>query len=200
MAENVSGFRHETDRLILRDWREDDWPRFWELTNTPAVMRWLGDEADEATKAGARERLEAYRRDHGHTFWVCQRKADGGHLSGEMLGFCGLKRSNAEGAPVEGMMEVGWRLREDAWGRGYAKEAAIASLRLGFGRFGGEEIVALTVEGNTASWGLMRRLGMVRRDDLDFHDPRYLAHLNPTIVHWIAADAWRDGEFGRNIG
>ena len=192
MAEPASdAFRHETERLVLRDWREDDWPRFWQLTNTPAVMRWLGDEADEATKAGARERLEGYRRDHGHTFWVLERKDDGGHLSGEMLGFCGLKRSNVEGEAVFGMMEVGWRLREDAWGHGYAKEAAIASLDLGFDRFGADEIVALTVDGNTASWGLMKRLGMTRREDLDFEDPRWGPHLNPSIVYSITRDAWQ---------
>jgi hypothetical protein len=38
----MAEFRHETDRLILRDWREEDWPFFWEGTNTPGVMRWLG--------------------------------------------------------------------------------------------------------------------------------------------------------------
>lgn len=186
----ADAFRHETERLVLRDWREEDWPRFWELCNTPAVMRWLGGVADEATQAGAQERLEGYRRDHGYTFWVCERKADGGHLSGEMLGFCGLKRSSVENEPVFGMMEIGWRLREDAWGHGYAKEAALASLDLGFGRFGGEEIVALTVAGNAASWGLMLRLGMTRREDLDFTDPRWGPELNPTIVYSIDRDAW----------
>ena len=187
----MGAFRHETERLVLRDWRADDWEDFWRHCNTPAVMRWLGGVADAQTQVGAQERLEGYRRDHGHTFWVCERKEDGGHLSGEMLGFCGLKRSNVEGESVFGMMEVGWRLREDAWGRGYAKEAAIASLDLGFDRFGGEEIVALTVPGNTASWGLMERLGMTRRAELDFTDPRWGPELNPTIVYAITAGQWR---------
>ncbi|WP_338242069.1 GNAT family N-acetyltransferase [Aurantiacibacter hainanensis] len=188
----MAEFRHETDRLVLRDWREADWPRFWELTNTPAVMRWLGDPADEAAKADARHRLEGYRENFGHTFWVVERKADDGHLSGELLGFCGLKRSNVEGAPVFDMPEIGWRMREDAWGRGYAKEAASASLDLGFGRFAYAEIVALTVQGNAASWGLMQRLGMVRRKDLDFQDARWPAELNPTIVYSITAQQWTD--------
>ena len=186
----MAEFWHETARLVLRDWRDEDWPVFRDLTNTPAVMRWLGGVADEATYAGARQRLEGYRRDHGHTFWVLERRADGGHLSGEMLGFCGLKRSNAEGETVCGMMEVGWRMREDAWGHGYAKEAASASLDLGFGHFGADEIVALTVAGNTASWGLMKRLGMRRREDLDFEDPRWGPDLNPTIVYAITASEW----------
>ena len=108
MADAMSGFRHETERLILRDWREEDWPPFWQATNTPAVMRWLGGVCDEAKKQGAQERLLSYEREHGHTFWVIERKSDGA-----ILGFCGLKRSNQQGGPI-GMMEVGWRLREDA--------------------------------------------------------------------------------------
>ncbi|GAA5046130.1 GNAT family N-acetyltransferase [Erythrobacter westpacificensis] len=186
----MSEFRHETERLILRDWREEDWPRFWELTNTPAVMRWLGGVASEETKAAARARLEGYRANFGHTFWVLERKDDDGHLSGEMLGFCGLKRANVKGTPVFDMVEVGWRMREDAWGHGYAREAAIASLDLAFDRFAAEQVIALTVEGNAASWGLMRRLGMTRREDLDYLDDNWPAELNPTIVHLITAQEW----------
>ena len=186
----MSEFRHETQRLILRDWREEDWPRFWELTNTPDVMRWLGGVASAETKAAARARLESYRAKFGHTFWVLERKGDGGHLSGEMLGFCGLKRANVEGTPVFDMVEVGWRMREDAWGHGYAKEAAIASLNLAFDRFDAEQVIALTVDGNAASWGLMRRLGMTRREDLDYVDANWPAEFNPTIVHLITAQEW----------
>lgn len=185
MAEGASEFRHETARLVLRDWREDDWPEFWRVTNTPAVMRWLGGVADEATRESARARLESYQNDHGHTFWVVERKDDGA-----LLGFCGLKRSNQAGGP-QGMMEAGWRLREDAWGKGYAKEAATAALDLAFGRFGADETIALTVERNTASWGLMVKLGMLRREDLDFASPDFDAE-NPLIIAYaISREAWQ---------
>ena len=178
-------FRHETDRLILRDWREEDWPRFWEGTNTPAVMRWLGGVCDADKRAGVQDRLLGYQRDHGHTFWVLERKADGA-----ILGFCGLKRCNQAGGPL-GMMEVGWRLREDAWGQGYAKEAATASLDLAFERYGADEVVALTVARNIASWGLMVRLGMQRREDLDFANADFDPEEPTIIVYSITQHEWR---------
>ena len=184
MTETV---RHETDRLILRDWREEDWAPFFEHTNTPVVMRWLGGVLDESGADDARGRLVSYQNDHGFTFWVVERKSDGGHLAGEILGFCGLKRSNQEGGPI-GEYEVGWRLREDAWGKGYAKEAAIASLVLGFERFDAPRIIALTVEQNTASWGLMERLGMKRRKDLDFPNSDFGAET--IIVYSITRKEW----------
>ena len=180
----MADFRVETERLVLRDWRDGDWPVFWATTNTPAVMRWLGGVADEAGQQAAQDRLLSYQRDHGHTFWVLERRGDG-----SLLGFCGLKRCNQAGGPV-GMMEVGWRLREDAWGQGYAKEAANASLDVAFDRFGADEVVALTVTGNTASWGLMERLGMRRREDLDFDNSDFDPESGRIIVYSIAHAAW----------
>lgn len=181
----MGDFRHETARLVLRDWREDDWAEFWRVTNTPSVMRWLGGVLDEAGKAASRVRLESYQRDHGHTFWVVERREDGA-----LLGFCGLKRSNEPGGP-QGMMEVGWRLREDAHGQGYAREAATASLDLAFTRFGADEVIALTVQGNAPSWGLMLRLGMERREDLDFASPDFDPE-NPVIIAYsIARETWK---------
>ena len=180
----MADFRHETGRLILRDWRAEDWEPFWQATNTPAVMRWLGGVCDAAKRQGAQDRLLSYERDHGHTFWAIERKEDGA-----ILGFCGLKRCNQEGGPI-GMMEVGWRLREDAWGRGYAKEAATASLDLAFDRFCADEVIALTVDANTPSWGLMIRLGMERREDFDFANADFDPDSGRIIVYSITREAW----------
>jgi RimJ/RimL family protein N-acetyltransferase len=176
----------ETERLLLRDWTEADVEPFLEHTNTPAVMRWLG-----GVKAGP-ERYEGIRRcmrwqeERGFTFWVVERKADGA-----LLGFCGIKLADTPGSPIEGQYEVGWRLREDVWGQGYAKEAALASLDFAFGKLGAGRVVAITFQGNEASWGLMERLGMTRRPELDYDDARF-PELNPTIVYDL-----RPGELRR---
>lgn len=175
----------ETDRLILREWGEGDADSFYAAMNTPAVMRHLGGVQDRSTWEAAVGRIEGFQRDYGHTFWLLERKEDG-----ELLGFCGLKRVNAGGTILTGQFEVGWRLRESAWGQGYAKEAAIASLDLAFGKFGAPNVVALTVEQNKDSQGLMKRLGMTRRAEFDFDDPRFGPELNPTIVYSIDAADW----------
>ena len=181
MAEVVS----ETERLRLRMWDKADEDVFVRHTNTPAVMRWLGGVRERSFFDAGFERLQSYQREHGHTLWVVERKCDGA-----LLGFCGLKRVNNQGATCTGDFEIGWRLREDAWGQGFAKEAAIASLDLAFGRLGAPHVVALTVSGNSSSRGLMKRLGMTRREDLDFEDPTEGPELNPIIVYSIAAADW----------
>lgn len=177
----------QTERLRLRTWQPGDREEFVRRLNTPAVMRWLGGVQDEAAYTAAFDRLDGFQRDFGHTFWIVERKSDGA-----LLGFCGLKRVNAPGAPFPADFEIGWRLREDAWGQGFAKEAAIASLDLAFGRFAAPHVVALTIPGNRDSQGLMQRLGMTRREDLDFIDTRFAnpGELNPTIVYRIEAEDW----------
>lgn len=187
-------FRHETARLVLRDWREEDWDEFFRLTDTPAVMRWLGGPLGAEGRRLQRERVTHCRARNGFCFWVVERLADGGHLAGEMLGFCGLKRADAPDSSITGAFEIGWRLREDSWGRGYAKEAALAALELAFGTFGAHEVFAITVSGNAASWGLMIRLGMERRAELDYDDTRFTGAVRRQIIHSITRDQWESLE------
>jgi len=180
----MGDFRLETERLTLRDWQDADWEPFFAATNTPAVMRWLGGVMDADKMAGARERLERYQQTDGHTFWAVERREDAA-----ILGFCGLKRCNSPGGPA-GEFEIGWRLAEEAWGKGYAKEAAQASLKAGFEQFGAPQIIALTVQNNTASWGLMQRLGMTRRTDLDFEEAGFDPDDPHVIVYSISRKQW----------
>ena len=176
----------ETERLRLRDWTEEDIEPFIRHTNTPAVMAWLGGvKPPEEHRRIIHERVMRWQREKGFTFWVVERKEDG-----ELLGFCGIKIADGDGSPIAGEYEVGWRLREDAWGRGYAKEAAIASLDFAFDSLGAEQVVALTFPPNKPSWGLMERLGMRRREDLDHDDPRF-PELNPTIAYSIDRETWQ---------
>lgn len=183
MAEVVA----ETERLRLRTWDDEDEFRFYDVMNTPAVMRWLGGLQPREEWSAGYQRLRGYERDFGFTFWIIERKPDG-----EILGFCGLKQANAPGASFVGEVEIGWRLREDAWGQGYAKEAAIASLDLAFDRFGAPNVVAVTALRNLPSQGLMHRLGMTRREDLDFFDERFPrdSDVNPQVVFRIDAADW----------
>ena len=183
MAETVA----ETERLILREWDEPDARAFYDIMNTPAVMRNLGGVQSSEEWTASYERLCSYQRDFGHTFWILEDKG-----SAEILGFCGLKRVNSPGASdaLTGMPEIGWRLRESAWGKGIAKEAAIATLDLAFGHFGFDRVIAMTIPANRESFGLMLRLGMKRCEELDFIDTRFGPETNPQIVYVIDAADW----------
>ncbi len=57
-------------------------------------------------------------------------------------------------------VEIGWRLSRDFWGKGYASEAAIAALEIGFRQLKLRKIVAFTAEHNLRSRAVMRRIGL----------------------------------------
>lgn len=154
-----------TERLILRPHEARDGGAMWAQLRDPEVMRYLLPVADDAAFAAMVARLDGFERDHGFTFWAIERRADGA-----VIGTCGLKPGSPD-TPIAGMVEIGWRLLRDAWGQGYAREAARATLDWAWARGDIARIVAITVPENAASWGLMERLGMTRVAGGDFDHP-----------------------------
>jgi RimJ/RimL family protein N-acetyltransferase len=176
----------QTQRLRLREWDPDDETRFYDIMNRPDVMTHLGGVQTPEEWRAAYERVIGFQEDYGHTFWILE-DAEGK----EILGFCGIKRANAPGAGIlTGKHEIGWRLRPEAWGQGLAKEGAIACLDLAFGPLKAREVIATTLPANAPSQGLMKRLGMTRRQDLDYVDTRFGPEMNPSIVFLIERDEW----------
>jgi RimJ/RimL family protein N-acetyltransferase len=180
-----SRFLLETERLRLRSWRLSDPSRYNQACNTPAVMHWLG---------GVQSRWEVFRdvkyfikseARHGVTFWVVQRASDG-----MFLGFCGLIRIPDRDCPFRNELEIGWRIREDCWRRGYGFEAAKAVLDYAFSHLDAARIVSRTAGGNVASRKLMRKLGMSRRRDLEYRPRSESAKL---AVFCITAKQWQRG-------
>lgn len=171
----------ETVRLILRPWTEADVPEFVRVTNTPAVMEYLGGVREPDLFGAALLRVQSSQAQNGFCFWIVERRSDKA-----MLGFCGLKIADV--GPIAGEIEIGWRLREDAWGQGYAREAAAASLEWAWRNLSCARIVAYTAESNARSWGLMKRLGMHPLPELAFDHPE-LPHAHPLRRHIVYASA-----------
>ena len=155
-----------TERLELRRWRDQDRPPFAEMGQDPEVMRHFPSLLTRAqSNAMIDERLEAHFEQHGFGLWALERRSDGC-----FLGFAGLSRIGFP-CPIEGQVEIGWRLARHAWGQGYAFEAASAAMDYGFRLLDLAQIVAMTVTGNDRSRRLMDKLGMVRTPELDFKHP-----------------------------
>ncbi|MFA6218818.1 MAG: GNAT family N-acetyltransferase [Erythrobacter sp.] len=177
----------ETDRLILRTIEEGDAAEQDRLLNTPTVMARLGGVKDLHEIEAKHARSRALYAQEGISFLFMIEKA-----SGEMVGHCGIKRVDNPLAKNIGDHEVGWLVREDRWRRGYAEEAMHAVLDWAFVRVGAPHVVALTSEINVASWKLMEKLGMVRREDLDFDDPAFPPEDRTTILYSITKEQWEN--------
>lgn len=179
-------FRLETERLILRDWRVGDPAEIdamHVLGTDPKVMETLGPLMTREETAGLIERLGAVMERQGRTFWALERKADG-----RLIGFTGMIRSQVP--VIEDKLEIGWRLAFDAWGQGYATEAARACIADAARTDPGEPIYAITSVTNVRSRAVMERIGMVRVPDMDFDHPRIPAGapLAPHVTYRLVAD------------
>lgn len=167
----------ETDRLILRAFREEDRAPLAAINGDPRVGEWLGGAIDRTASDALLDRLNAEIARDGFGFFAAERKADG-----RLIGMIGIRAQRD--APPAPCLELGWRLAVESQGQGYATEGARALLDWGFGTQGNDEILAWTAASNLRSQAVMRRIGMVPHPARDFDHPS-LAEDHPLRRHVV---------------
>jgi RimJ/RimL family protein N-acetyltransferase len=145
-----------TDRLVLRRFTIADADNLVSLDADPEVMRFITGGIPTSRAEILDEVLPAflgyYQRYGGYGFWAAIEKE-----TGEFLGWFHF-RPRAGAAPGE--VELGYRLRKSAWGKGYATEGSRALIRTGFTQFGVQRVVAETMAVNLASRRVMEKAGL----------------------------------------
>jgi RimJ/RimL family protein N-acetyltransferase len=146
---------YRTERLRLVPIGAKHASQLWEIHQDEGIARWSPLSREQALRFA--ERMESSWRDHGVGKWLAYEQS-----TGAVVGRGGPSWAVVEGA---GCVEIGWALRQEVWGRGYATEIGRAGLDLAFSVPGVEEVVAFTEVHNTRSLAVMERLGMryVRR-------------------------------------
>ncbi|MGG7569373.1 GNAT family N-acetyltransferase [Streptomyces sirii] len=153
----------ETERLALRRFTADDADLLIELDSDPAVMRYLSGGEPTAPKV-IRERhlpriLAGYEKWGGKLGLFAAHEKDGGAF----IGWFHL-RPEPEGPLDEA--ELGYRLRQTAWGKGYATEGSRALLGKAFTELGVRMVWAATMSVNHGSRNIMEKLEMTLTDTL----------------------------------
>ena len=151
-------------RLRLRNWRESDRDAFAGLNAAPEVTQDLGGPLDRSESDAKFDRYVAAFDQCGFCRWALE------DLDGQFLWNAGVMPSRP-GHPLGPHADIGWRLLYSAWGRGYATEAARASLRDVFERVKLKEVLAYTSADNVRSQAVIARLNMQRAATLDYSEP-----------------------------
>ena len=146
-------FPPQTARLALRAWREEDQPVFAAMNADARVMEFYPAPLTDAESQALMERIRDEFSTDGFGLYAVERLSDN-----ELLGYVGLHRVTSSGE-LAGQIEIGWRLRRDAWGQGYATEAARACIAHA-AKLGTPELISFTYVGNRRSLNVMKRLGM----------------------------------------
>jgi len=165
-----------TERLHLRRWRVTDLAPFARLNADPRVARYLPSTLTRPESDAMVARMERHHERHGFGRWAVElREAPG------CIGFVGLQVVEDQ-LPFAPCVEIGWRLASDAWGAGYATEAATLVLQSALGALGLDEVVSFTTVENLPSRAVMERIGM-RRDRAGDFDHPWLAVDDPLAPH-----------------
>ncbi|MGH8950517.1 MAG: GNAT family N-acetyltransferase [Acidimicrobiia bacterium] len=191
----ASGPNVETERLILRRWRERDRDEFAALNADPEVMEHFPNVLTTEESDQMLRRIDRQFEEFGFGLWAVDIK-----WAKKFIGFCGLAVPTFQ-TPFTPAVEIGWRFAKDQWGSGYATEAAKAVLDFGFEQADLEQILSWTIPANERSQRVMQRLGMKRAPDLDFDHPRFLhvERLRRHVVYRITREEWAAGRIPSSV-
>jgi len=172
----------ETPRLLLRGWKESDVEPFAKINEDPQVMRYFPKTLSRAESHQMYQKIESEFRECGNGLYAVEKKENG-----EFIGFIGFHRATFP-ADFTPCIEIGWRLKKEAWGNGYATEGAAACLQYGFSTLGFDEVYSFTADVNTPSKNVMTKIGMkfikyFHHPNVDVNSP-----LSKHVLYHITSD------------
>lgn len=183
----------KTDRLLLREFEEDDWPAVLAYQTNPHYLRyspWM-----QRTEADAREFVGtfiAWSKEHPRTkfqFAIVLQAEE------RLIGTCGIRVARTVERHSDrfsgGEADIGYELDSQFWGHGYATEAVRALLAFGFEQLGLHRIWAHCLAENTTSIRLLERIGM-RREGLLRENQWQQGRWHDTLIYAILAHEWED--------
>jgi RimJ/RimL family protein N-acetyltransferase len=151
----------ETERLLMRPHRLEDFAESAAMWADPVVTRHIGGKPSTREEAWARLlRYVGHWQLLGFGYWVVREKSSGKFV-GE-VGFADFKRELVPS--IEGVPEIGWALAPWAHGKGFATEAVRAAIAWGETHFGMTRTVCIIDPGNTASLRVAEKCGYKLRE------------------------------------
>ena len=181
-----------TTRLRLEPLAGPHLDGFNAMNSDPEVMRYLTGKPETLEESTAIiERVKGRWAEVGYSWWALVER-DGGELVGAGA-LQNLRREATLLPDLDCPLEIGWRLRRDRWGRGYAIEAATAIVDFAFDRFRPDELLAVCDPANAASSGVMKRLGMTDQGLQRWYGKELTTYR-------LAAATWRASAASRRAG
>lgn len=144
----------ETERLILRHWKEEDRKPFAEMNGNPNVMKYFPSTLSTEESSAFVDRINSEFEETGYGLYAVETKD-----TGEFIGYVGFHRFTFD-APFSPNWEIGWRISDKFWHKGYATEAATACINYAREKKMCNTLYSFTAVPNIPSENVMKRIGM----------------------------------------
>lgn len=152
-----------TERLILRQWNQDDLSYFSKINADKKVMEFFPSTLSSEESNALAEKIQKELQEKNYGLWAVEVKD-----IAPFIGFIGLHYQDFPSSFTP-CIEIGWRIAYEHWGKGYAFEAGSKVAEYAFNVLNLDEIVSLTSVINTRSRRLMEKLGMIYNPEDDFN-------------------------------
>lgn len=176
----------KTDRLLLRKWTKDDFLPFAQMGRDKEVMEYFPKLLTQIESDAIAQKIMSLIEQRGWGFWAVEIPEQE-----QFIGFVGLHipKPNLPFAPC---VEIGWRISKLHWGKGYATEAARASLEYAFNTLNLDEVVSFTTVSNHRSRAVMEKIGMCNTNQNFVHPDVEISNpLCEHVLYKISNLAWR---------
>jgi RimJ/RimL family protein N-acetyltransferase len=175
----------KTERLILRQWNDDDFLPFFNISSDKEVMEFFPSRMTEKESNNLGGRIQSLIQERGWGFWAIEIPS-----FEKFIGFVGLHIPK-DSLPFSPCVEIGWRLSKSYWGKGYATEAAKESLKYAFTILKLDEVVSFTTADNIRSKAVMQKIGMVNTGNNFMHPDIINTHpLCEHVLYKITKSEW----------
>ena len=154
----------ESSRLIFRDWKEEDLDVFRKMNCDNQGMEYFPNTLSHGETDSFYQKIQEEFRQYGYGLFAVEIKN-----ANEFIGFIGFHWSRIH-LGSGSFLEIGWRLKKEAWGKGFATEGAKECLAYGFNHLGFNELYSFTSELNTRSENVMKKIGMTQK--MEFNHPQ----------------------------
>lgn len=165
----------KTDRLLLRQWVENDFFSFAEMCSDKHVMKFFPKLQTQKESFEMGKKIQSLIHERGWGLWAVEIPNQE-----KFIGFVGLHIPK-DSMPFSPCVEIGWRLSRAHWGKGYATEAAKLVLEYAFNTLNIHELVSFTTVANIRSIAVMQKIGM-HDSNQNFMHPD-IAISNPQCEH-----------------
>lgn len=176
---SISKYIFESSRLGFRMWKESDRELFAKMNANKEVMRYFPKTLDSKETDDFLNRVQEHFKENGYGLWAVELKD-----TKDFIGFIGLLTATFE-ADFTPCVEIGWRLDNKYWNKGYATEGAKACLEYGFNKLNLDTIYSFTAEINKPSENVMKKIGLKKIGEFEHPRVEDRSPLKPHVLYKI---------------
>mgnify|MGYP001943647944 CR=1 FL=1 len=168
-----------TQRLGFRTWSLDDLDKFYLLNSDEAVMEHFPKTLNKEETKAYIIRLQEHYKEYGHCYYATEIKE-----TGEFIGFIGLAYQDFE-SDFTPNVDIGWRLKKSAWGKGYATEGAKKCLDIAFHQLDLKKVISTCTSANKSSEKVMQKIGLQKICEFKHPKLKKYPKMQPCLLYEI---------------